>query len=294
MDVRDWIDETGTRRAFETVGTGVTVHDSTGRLVYINRAGLDLLGWTTVQELSLEEMLSSLDIQAPNGFPVTLAELPVSQALAGRDPVDTELSVRVSSGTRRSLRTIARRVVDGHERLTAVVVTFIDQGETASARNTTHDAVEPSTPVLTVGHKLLLQPLIGTLDSKRAAQAMEKLLETIGNTGSKVAIVDITGVSAVDAATANHLLRSLAAARLLGCEVVLSGVSPPIARTITLLGLDLSALRTKRDVAAAIEFGRRWVEATETPPARNTPAAHHTEPSDTTTAEKSPTMNGAN
>src|SRR5262249_17653343 len=129
------------------------------------------------------------------------------------------------------------------------------------------DLVEQSTPVLNVGNKLLLQPLIGTLDSPLAAQAMEKLLETIGSTGSRVAIVDITGVSAVDTATANYLLRSLAAGRLGGGGVVLSGASPPIARTITLLGLDLSALRTKRDVAAAIEFGRRWVEASEALPA---------------------------
>jgi hypothetical protein len=224
MNVREWLDQSGMRRAFESIGVGVAVHDPTGALVHLNPAGLELLGWTSFSELSLEEFLARFSIQLPTGQPATLADLPVSQALAGREGVDTEMSIRLASGLRRQLRVICRRVHDERGRLEAVVETFLDYGEAASARGAVRGLVEQSTPVLSVGNKLLLQPLIGTLDSQRAAQAMEKLLETIGNTGARVAIADITGVSAVDTATANHLLRSL---------------------------------------AAAIEFGRRWVEAHE-------------------------------
>jgi anti-anti-sigma factor len=264
MDARQWLDHQRMRFGLDDLGVGVSVHDADGKLIHVNRSGRALLGWGEVAEMSLAEMSSRLDASGTTGSSAEGAEWPVAQVLAGRDDVDAELSIRLPTGMRRPLRVIARAVRDDSARLVGATQTFVDYGDAATARGTVRDLVEQSTPVLNVGERLLLQPLIGTLDSHRASLAMEKLLEAIGTTGARVAIVDITGVSAVDTATANHLLRSLTAARLLGCEVLLSGVSPPIARTITVLGLDLSALRTKRDVAAAIAFGRRRVEASET------------------------------
>lgn len=262
-DVHEWLERTALRQGFDELAIGVMVHDATGRPVHASAAALALLGWSSMPAMSLEEMVSRLAITGTSGEPLRVEDLPVSQVLRGRPEAECAISVRLGSGLRRVLRTLARPVRGDGGRLCGVTQALLDDGEAATARGTVRDLVEQSTPVLNVGERILLQPLIGTLDSQRASLAMEKLLDAIGRTGARVAIVDITGVSAVDTATADHLLRSLTAARLLGCEVVLSGVSPPIARTITVLGLDLSALRTKRDVAAAIAFGRRRVEAAE-------------------------------
>jgi anti-anti-sigma factor len=264
MNTREWFQRATAQMSYECLGVGVAVHAMDGALRFVNPAGLELWGWTGFEPLSLQAWIARLG--AKSMTPSAAEGHPVQAVIQGRAQAEGEISVVLPNDLRRTLRVIARNVMDEAGQRAAIVQTFFDNGEAVSARGAVRDLVEQSTPVLTVGDKLILQPLIGTLDSDRASQAMEKLLETIGKTGSKVAIVDITGVSAVDTATANHLLRSLAAARLLGCEVVLSGVSPPIARTITLLGLDLSALRTKRDVAAAIEFGRRWVEASDALP----------------------------
>jgi rsbT co-antagonist protein RsbR len=263
MSVEQWISAASLRDGFESLGVGVAVHEPDGRLQYVNAAGLALLGWTDVPTLSRAELLGGMLPQNAAGDALAPEELPLAHLIAGRDEADGEIAVRLPTGLRRTLRVVGRAIRGPDGARCALVQTFLDNGEAASARGAVRDLVEQSTPVLNVGERILLQPLIGSLDSRRAALAMEKLLEAIGTSGARLAIVDITGVSAVDTATANHLLRSLTAARLLGCEVVLSGVSPPIARTITVLGLDLSALRTKRDVAAAIAFGRRRIEAAE-------------------------------
>lgn len=107
------------------------------------------------------------------------------------------------------------------------------------------DMMELSTPVIKIWNGVLAVPLIGTLDSKRTQLVMEKLLEMIVNTSSKVAIVDITGVGTVDTLVANHLIKTAAATRLIGAEIIITGISPVIAQTIVHLGVDLSGIITR-------------------------------------------------
>lgn len=105
--------------------------------------------------------------------------------------------------------------------------------------------MELSTPVIKIWDGILAVPLIGTLDSKRTQLVMEKLLETIVNTSSKVAIVDITGVGTVDTLVANHLIKTAAATKLIGAEIIITGISPVIAQTVVHLGVDLSGIITR-------------------------------------------------
>jgi len=95
-------------------------------------------------------------------------------------------------------------------------------------------------------------PLIGTLDSARTQVVMESLLERIVETDSTIAIIDITGVPTVDTLVAQHLLKTVAAARLMGADCIVSGIRPQIAQTIVHLGLDLSEVTTKANLSEAV------------------------------------------
>jgi rsbT co-antagonist protein RsbR len=113
--------------------------------------------------------------------------------------------------------------------------------------------LELSTPVVKLWDGILALPLIGTLDSARTQVVMETLLEAIVNTNSKVAIIDITGVPTVDTVVAQHLLKTVTAARLMGADCIISGIRPQIAQTIVHLGinlLDVTSKATLRDAFA--------------------------------------------
>jgi len=113
------------------------------------------------------------------------------------------------------------------------------------------EMLDLSTPVVELWQGILAIPLIGTLDSARTQVVMESLLERIVSTGSRLAIIDITGVPTVDTLVAQHLLKTVAAARLMGAECIISGIRPQIAQTIVHLGVDLSAVTTKSSLADA-------------------------------------------
>jgi rsbT co-antagonist protein RsbR len=113
------------------------------------------------------------------------------------------------------------------------------------------DMLELSTPVVTLWDGVLALPMIGTLDSSRTQVVMETLLQRIVETGADVAILDITGVPTVDTLTAQHLLKTVTAARLMGAECIISGIRPQIAQTIVHLGVDLGDIITKATLADA-------------------------------------------
>jgi rsbT co-antagonist protein RsbR len=113
------------------------------------------------------------------------------------------------------------------------------------------EMLEVSTPVVTLWNGVLALPLIGTLDSARTQVVMESLLQRIVETGASIAIIDITGVPTVDTLTAQHLLKTVAAARLMGGECIISGIRPQIAQTIVHLGVDLGTVVTKATLADA-------------------------------------------
>lgn len=119
------------------------------------------------------------------------------------------------------------------------------------------DLMELSSPVSKVWDNVLILPVIGTLDSQRTQIMMENLLQKIVSTGCTTAILDITGVPTVDTQVANHLLKTVTAARLLGAECIVSGISPAIAQTIVHLGINLSNILTKATLQAAMIYAMK-------------------------------------
>ena len=117
------------------------------------------------------------------------------------------------------------------------------------------EMLELSTPVVKLWDGILGLPMIGTLDSARTQVVMESLLQKIVETGSALAIIDITGVPTVDTLTAQHLLKTVTAARLMGAECIISGIRPQIAQTIVHLGVDLGDVITKASLADALAPG---------------------------------------
>lgn len=118
-------------------------------------------------------------------------------------------------------------------------------------RRQQQELLELSTPVIRLWQGVLAVPLIGTLDSARTQVVMESLLRSITETGSEIAIIDITGVPMVDTLVAQHLLKTVAAARLMGAECIISGIRPQIAQTIVQLGVVLGDVVTKATLADA-------------------------------------------
>jgi rsbT co-antagonist protein RsbR len=116
------------------------------------------------------------------------------------------------------------------------------------------EMLELSTPVVQLWEGIVALPLIGTLDSERTNIVMETLLQTIVETHSELAIIDITGVPTVDTLVAQHLLRTVAAARLMGADCIISGIRPQIAQTMVHLQIDLSTVTTKATMAEALRF----------------------------------------
>jgi rsbT co-antagonist protein RsbR len=118
----------------------------------------------------------------------------------------------------------------------------------------TDEISEISTPVIRLWEGILALPIIGTLDSSRTQIIMEALLNEIVATGSSIAILDISGVPAVDSLVAQHLIKTVSATRLMGAECIISGIRPEIAQTIVHLGINLSDIITKASLASALQY----------------------------------------
>jgi rsbT co-antagonist protein RsbR len=137
-------------------------------------------------------------------------------------------------------------------------------------RRQQEEMLELSTPVVKLWDGVLALPVIGTLDSARTQVVMESLLQTIVETNSRVAIIDITGVPTVDTLVAQHLLKTITAARLMGAECIISGVRPQIAQTIIHLGINLTDVITKAKLSDAFALALQRLGKTVT----KAPAAH--------------------
>ena len=138
------------------------------------------------------------------------------------------------------------------------VETFLKTREQLIAEQQ-REMLELSTPVVSLWEGVLGLPLIGTLDSARTQVVMENLLQRIVDTGARIAVIDITGVPTVDTLVAQHLLKTVAAARLMGADCIISGIRPQIAQTIVHLGLELNTVATKATLADAFALALQRV-----------------------------------
>jgi rsbT co-antagonist protein RsbR len=137
------------------------------------------------------------------------------------------------------------------DRLGLFTTEVYQQGREEVIARQNQEMLELSTPVVELWEGILALPLIGTLDSARTQVVMENLLQRIVETGASIAIIDITGVPTVDTLVAQHLLKTVAAARLMGADCLISGIRPQIAQTIVHLGVELHTVTTKATLASA-------------------------------------------
>jgi len=156
---------------------------------------------------------------------------------------------------------LLNRVLDAYEPAAnriaiTVAVGFVQERERVIRQQ--QEAIrELSTPVLPVRERLLILPIIGIIDPQRARQLTEQLLRGIRVNRAKVVVMDITGVPAMDATVANHLVQTVEAARLLGATVIVTGLSPEIAQTLVNIGVDLGKMNTVGDLQGGIEEAER-------------------------------------
>jgi rsbT co-antagonist protein RsbR len=164
---------------------------------------------------------------------------------------------------------VLNRVLDAYEPAAnriaiTVAVGFVQQRERV-IREQQEAIRELSTPVLQVRERLLILPIIGLIDPQRARQLTEQLLRGIRANRAKVVVIDITGVAALDASVANHLVQTVDAARLLGATVIVTGLSPEIAQTLVNIGVDLGRMSTVGDLQGGIEEAERLLGYTVVP-----------------------------
>ncbi|MBX7466905.1 STAS domain-containing protein [Streptomyces sp. NPDC059095] len=194
-----------------------------------------------------------------------LTELSRNRARQGFSPSETAISVfalkrvlepLLEDGSAEVVRAYLQlgRILDGLGLFTIETYTQT-RDELISAQ--AEQLLELSTPVVRLWDGVIAVPLVGTLDSARTQVVMEKLLQALVDTGSEQAIIDITGVPAVDTQVAQHLLKTIVAARLMGAECTVSGISPQIAQTIVALGIEFDGIVTKASLADALKLALR-------------------------------------
>ncbi len=209
------------------------------------------------------ESLSNISAPGWSRVKEILTDLSSSRAKAGYTPTETasfifSLKPPILKALREEFSSDASALADASAESTEVLdqlglftmETFQKTREDIISRQQ-QELLELSTPVVRLWENVLALPLIGTLDSARTQIVMQNLLEAIVQTRSDFAIIDITGVPIVDTLVAQHLLKTVAAARLMGADCLISGIRPQIAQTIIHLGVDLTNVTTKATLADA-------------------------------------------
>jgi rsbT co-antagonist protein RsbR len=176
---------------------------------------------------------------------------------------------REVGGDAEALANVTWRATELLDRLGLYTTEIHQKSRDAVIARQQEEMLELSTPVVKLWDGVVALPLIGTLDSSRTQVVMENLLQNIVETGSEIAIIDITGVPTVDTLVAQHLLKTVAAAKLMGAECIISGIRPQIAQTVVHLGIALGDVTTKATLADAFREALRRLGTDLTPPARS-------------------------
>ncbi|QXJ23125.1 STAS domain-containing protein [Actinomadura graeca] len=245
---------------------------------WVDEVGSSVRGRITERELRQElgELYELVTRQAAEGgggaaaeeLRPVLADLSRSRARQGFSPTETAISIfALKQAVFAVLEDATEADAEAYREFVLFSKVLDDLGlhtfETfAAAReqvitDQAESLLELSTPVVKLWDGIVAVPLIGTLDSARTQVVMETLLQTLVETGSSYAVIDITGVAAVDTEVAQHLLKTVVAARLMGAECVISGIRPQIAHTIVTLGIEFADIVTKATLADALAHALR-------------------------------------
>jgi rsbT co-antagonist protein RsbR len=250
----------------ERAGQLLGAHEAVVLPAWLEAATTRLRGRMSRQELEAElrQVYDSLVVADGTKLDLdqahaVLADLSRSRARQGFSPTETAVAV---TSLKDAVATLARAgTVDLEDYLVVAAVvddlglftfeTYMKAREQVLS-DQAEQLLELSTPVVKLWDGVVAVPLVGTLDSARTQVVMESLLETLVTTGSQHAIIDITGVAAVDTQVAQHLLKTVVAARLMGAECIVSGIRPQIAQTIVALGIEFGDIVTKATLADAL------------------------------------------
>jgi rsbT co-antagonist protein RsbR len=240
----------------------------------LRRQSLEFLGlFRSAVATAAPFSMTAPEWEEPRAF---LASVSRSRALQGFSPIETatfvmSLKQPVFTRLRARLESAPDVLV---EALWAVTVALdklalhttevFQKSREETIRRQQQELLELSTPVVELWTGILALPLIGTLDSARTQIVMENLLQAIVRSGAAIAIIDITGVPTVDTLVAQHLLKTVAAARLMGADCIISGIRPQIAQTVVHLGVDLSEVHTKATLADAFTLALRKIQSLPT------------------------------
>lgn len=252
LDHRDVIARDWTQRVAKNSTGRISAAETQSELLPILDALLKIVGeWSNVSGAPFEEVRALLSeysrSRARNGFsPAETA----TAVFALRDAVLSEANKNPQGPGYTGIERFSQMIdslglitFDAYVRTRETIIT-----------SQTEQLLELSTPVVKLWNGILAVPLVGTLDSARTQVVMEALLQMLVSTESQHAIIDITGVPAVDTQVAQHLLKTVMAARLMGAECVISGIRPQIAQTIVALGVEFGDIVTKASLADALQL----------------------------------------
>jgi len=241
----------------ETAGVFIAVLDPEGYIKLYNKGAEEITGYSKDETIGKRFM----DVFVPDTYKRD-AYRKFKDCIEGSIIKYFDIPVIAKNGEELVLSFNAAGVRDENGNLTEVIVTAQDVTEKRRLEKELKDTIEKlkasqeelSTPVVKVWDRILVLPLIGMVDSLRAQRIMETLLNKIVETGSEMVIMDITGVASVDTEVANHLIKTVHAANLLGAECVVTGVRPDVAQTIVHLGVEISDSVTKRDLQEGLRY----------------------------------------
>ncbi len=244
---------------FRSAGEGMVICGKDGRVEQVNPTAERLLG-VSAREVCGRPAREAL-APALTTFRQEAGPLPLLEALTRAGPEPLEILLRQEGTESRVLQAEITPIRDERGEHSGCLLTLRDVTERERIRRVLEERAhlaetlrELSTPIVPVMEGILILPLIGTIDSERARHIMEDLLEAVRRYRARVVLIDITGVPVVDTMVANHLLRTIQAARLLGCQGVLVGIRAEVARTIVELGLNLGDLVTRGSLQDGLEY----------------------------------------
>jgi len=240
------------RALMENLDIAVWAADSTGQFVFHDGKGLRSVGMTPGQLLGLNVFTL---------YGGGSDEVAVRAALAG----ELQYTSTIHEGTHWDTLHIPQTASDGRARVVGVTTneTAVRRAEEAlklqlnTVREQERAIHDLSTPLIEVWDEVLAVPLIGVIDSRRASSLIERLLAAVGRTGARFALLDLTGVEAIDTSSASHLIRLLASIRLLGAEGMITGISAQVAQTMVGIGIDLQRVKTFANLRDALRYCMR-------------------------------------
>lgn len=236
-------------KVLEQIPTPVMAVDRDFKLIFMNRAGCQFLG------KKFEEIKGSYCYSVFNSVHCQTPECRMKQVMEGGGSCTVRNEMKINERTvhieytAASLKDDDGNIIGGLEYILDITERVRQEQK---LREQSRTIMEISTPAIKLWDRIVVLPVVGVVDSVRAQQMMNTMLQKISETSSKVIILDIQGVAAVDTAVANHLIKIAKATKLMGCRCIISGISPAVAQTLVQLGIDLGEITTNSTLEDAL------------------------------------------